>query len=512
MSQSISAIVVGGGHNGLVAAAYLARAGVSVLVLEQRPFVGGACITEELFPGFRVSSCAYVSHLLQEKVIEELELERHGLEILPVDPFRLHLLPDGQSIRMWHEHERTVEEIRSISPHDADRYGDWAALWDRMCGILYRFFLTEPPTMEEVAASVHGPDDGSAFELMIHGNMKDLVGRFFEHPYIQNAFIDAFDAGDIRAPGSVLTVAYHKCSRFTNPRFVGIPRGGMGSIAEAMVGAAHANGVSIRTGVAVARLEVENGKVKGVRLDSGELIDADVVLSNADPKRTLLSLIDQEVLSPKLVESVRGLKTRFGTLKFHAILNGLPDLSAYLHEGEMVDQFAQIRICPSVDYFEAGWRDVAQGRPSTCPIISIQIPTVLDTSLAPPGRHIMSIWSQFAPVRLAEGTWDEARQRVGEALIESVAQYVPNLREVIDDWILYTPIDLERRVGLTDGNIHHIDVIRSQMFQDRPHRMLAGYRTPIEGLYLCGAGTHPGGEVTGAPGHNAAQVVLRDRA
>ena len=510
MAGGRSTIVIGAGHNGLVAAFYLARAGVDVRVLERRDFVGGACVTEELFPGFRVSSCSYVCHLLQEKVIDDMELGQHGFEVYPLAPYRFHPFPNGQYMLNWHEDERTAEEIRRISPGDADRFYDWAAFWKRASGILYRSFLTEPPTLSEVAAEVRGTPDEEVFERMLTGNMKDLVEEFFESEQVRGALIEAHDAGDIRAPGSIMAVAYIKCDHFTDQRYVGIPKGGMGGITQAMARAAEAQGVEIRTGVEVERIVVEDGRARGVVLAGGEEMEADVLLSNADPKRTFLTLVDREAMAPGFVEGIRRLKTRVSCLKFHCALRALPDFSSYLGSDFDPGVLAQIRICPSVSYFEQSWEDARNGRVSSCPIMYIQIPSVYDSTLTPPGQHVMSVWSLYAPVELRDGSWDEARQRAGEDLIDALARYAPGIRDDIIDWELFTPVDLERRVYLTDGNIRHLDIIPEQMLARRPNRQLSSYRTPVEGLYLCGAGTHPGGEVTGAPGYNAARVVLRE--
>ena len=511
MIEQYSVIVVGAGHNGLVAAIYLARAGAQVLVLERRDLVGGACVTEELFPGFRVSSCSYICHLLQQKVIDDLKLTEHGFEVCQLEPYRFSPFPDGRYILTWQDHDRTIDAIRQISPMDAQRYPEWSAFWKRAAGILHRTFLADPPTLAEVAETVRGTREESIFEQMITGNMKDLVERYFDSPIVRALFTDAHDAGDIRAPGSIMAVAYIMCGQFTDPRFVGIPKGGMGGITQAMARAAEACGVEIRTGAEIEQITVDGGKVTGVLMASGERINSDVVLSNADPKRTFLSLVDRGALASPFVDDIQRLQTNVSCLKFHCSMRALPDFSAYLGRDFDPRMVAQVRICPSVDYFEQSWEDAKNGVPSSCPIMYIQIPSVCDATLTPPGQHVMSVWSRYAPVTLRTGSWDEAKQRVGEHLIDTMAQYAPNLPDIIGDWELFTPADLERRVYLTDGNIRHLDIISSQMLAQRPHRDLSSYRTPIEGLYLCGAGTHPGGEVTGAPGHNAAAAVLRER-
>ena len=510
MADRYSAIVVGGGHNGLVAANYLAMEGLSVLVLERRDFVGGACVTEELFPGFNISSCSYLMHLLQRPVIDSLGLRQHGLQVYPIDPFRFTPFPDGQRILLWHDDRRTAEEIKKISPKDAERLTDWTAFWERAAGILQRFFLTEPPSLAEVAASVQGTPDEPVFERMLTGNMKDLVEEHFESELVQGVFIDAQDAGDVTAPGSIMAVAYFKCNMFTDVENLGIPKGGMGSITQSMARAAQSRGVEIRTGVEVKRIEVRNGHAAGVSLDTGEFIAADVVLSNADPKRTFLTMVEEGTLAPQFVGHIKRLKNDTAYLKFHCALRQLPDFSAYLGSDNDPRYLAQIRICPSVDYFQRSWEDAKNGRPSSCPVMHIQIPTVVDPSLCPPGQHVMSAWVLYAPVELRDGTWEEANRGVGEHLIDTIAEYAPNIRDCIIEWELFSPEDLERRVYLTNGNIRHLDMTSQQMLSQRPSSQLSAYQTPIDGLYLCGAGTHPGGEVTGAPGHNAAKAVLRD--
>lgn len=510
MAAQYSAIVVGGGHNGLVAANYLARQGNSVLVLERRDFVGGACITEELFPGFRVSSCAYICHLLQEKVIDDLELRKHGLEIYEMDPVSFSPLPGGNHVMRWHDDERTAESIARISPADGARYHDWVAFWEQAGGIIQRYFLTEPPTLAEVAADVRGTPDEAVFERMLTGNMKDLVEEYFESPLVRACFIDAQDAGDVRAPGSIMAVAYIRSDILTPDENFGIPKGGMGAITQSMARSAEAQGVEIRLNSEVRQILANDGRANGVLLANGERIYADAVLSNADPKRTFLSLMDADDVPDALLSDVRRAKTNTAFLKFHAALDELPDFSAYLGQDYDPKALAYMRICPSVEYFERSWDDAKAGRPSSSPIMFVQIPTVYDDTLTPPGKHVMSVWSMYAPVQLREGTWQEARQAVGEHLIDTISQYAPNFRDVLLDWELFTPVELEERVGLTDGNIRHLDITSQQMFAGRGSRGISGYRTPIEGLYMCGAGAHPGGEVTGAPGHNAAHALLRE--
>lgn len=505
-------IILGGGHNGLVAAGYLARAGLSVQVLERRELVGGACATEELFPGFQFSSCSYVCYLLQEKVIEDLELRKFGFEVIPIDPWRFLPLPDGRRLLVWNDHERTREEIAQFSRRDADNYPRWTAFWDRAAGILHRYFLTPPPTLAEVAANLSA-DDAAFFQRLLFRSMREVVTEFFESEAIRAAFIHAHDAGDPAAPGSAWSYAYIKCTNFSKPENVGLPRGGMGNIARALAASARSRGVTIRTGAVVRRVLVEQGRAMGVELADGTEVRAKAVVSNADPKRSFLQLIGPEHLPAGFFTKVEGLSTRAAYLKFHASLNGVPDFSRYFQDGAPAFDprfMAEVKICPSMEYFERAWRDAQAGDPARQPVMEVQMPSAYDPSVAPPGKHVLSVWALYAPVRPRAGSWESLRQATGENLINTLSAYAPNLRDLITDWSLFTPFDMEQRVGLTDGNIRHLDMIPSQMLADRPLGGHANYRTPIANFYLCGAGTHPGGEVTGAPGHNAAMMILRD--
>ncbi|MEE9149099.1 MAG: NAD(P)/FAD-dependent oxidoreductase, partial [Candidatus Tectomicrobia bacterium] len=318
-----------------------------------------------------------------------------------------------------------------------------------------------------MAASVRGTPDEPVFERMLTGNMKDLVETYFESDLVRASFIDAHDAGDARAPGSIMAVAYYKIGRFSDDHNVGIPHGGMGGITQAMARSAQASGVDIRLNAEIERIAIRNGRAAGVRLTNGEVIEAEMVISNADPKRTYLSLVDPTELEPEFVAHIRQLKTDVSYLKFHCALRELPDFSAHLGQGFNPQYLAHVKICPSVAYFEQSWDDAKRGLPSSCPVMAIQIPSVYDTSLTPPDQHVMSIWVLYAPVRLREGSWDEANARVGEHLIDTVNAYAPNFRDAIIDWKLFTPADLERRVYLTDGNIRHLDITSAQMLTGR---------------------------------------------
>jgi phytoene dehydrogenase-like protein len=510
MTERFDAIVIGAGHNGLVAAAYLARGGLKVLVLERREVVGGACVTEELFPGYRVSSCSYICHLLQEPVVRELDLPRHGFEVFSLEPARFHPFPDGRSLVVWDEAARTAAEIERYSKRDAAAYLRWMELWERAAALLHPYFLAPAPTYAELALKVRGTPDEAVLEALLTRPMWDLVHETFESDVMRAHALNAQDVGDPRSPGSALAYAYIRVNLRSAPGTVGIVRGGMGAITRAMAASAAETGVTIRTGVEAARVAVRGGRAAGVVLADGATIAADVVVSNADPKRTFLRLVPPDALPAEFREQVASLSTRAAYLKFHAALAELPDFSAHLGPGFDPRYLAQVKICPSTDAFLAAWQDAQAGRLPRAPLMEVQIPTVYDAGLAPPGRHVVSVWALWAPVRLAEGTWDARRREMGERLIDVLTAYAPNFRRALVDWMLLTPPDLEARVGLTDGNIRHLDIVPAQLFARRPLPGWAHYRTPLRGLYLCGAGTHPGGEVTGAPGHNAARAILRD--
>lgn len=509
-AEQYDAIVVGAGHNGLVAAWYLANAGLRVLVLERRELVGGACVTEELWPGYRIHTCSYVCHVLQTKVIEEMGLRRHGFEVYHLDPGSFRPFPDGRHLLGWDDEARLAEEIAKFSPRDAEAYPRFRAMRERLVGLLYPYFLTQPPTLAELVDRYRGTPDEALLERLLFGSVTDLLDEHFESSEVKAGLVTAHDAGDPSAPGSLFSAAYIWTSVFQPDENSGIVRGGMGGITQAMARSAEALGVEIRTGAEVAQILVEAGRATGVRLAGGETLRSRLVLSNADPKRTFLRLVPRAALDPALVARVERLKTEVAFLKFHAALRELPDFSAYLGRDHDPRYLAHVRICPSVEYYRQSWADAQNGRYSRCPVMSVQIPSVYDPTLAPPGEHVMSIWVQFAPVQPATGTWDELREEAAEYLIDVLEQYAPNLRRVIRHRVLFTPQDIERRVGMTDGNIRHLDMVHGQMLNSRPLPGWSDYRTPVDGLYLCGSGAHPGGEVTGAPGHNAAHAVLAD--
>lgn len=511
MAQNNQVIIVGAGHNGLVAAGYLARAGVEVQVLERRNIVGGAAVTEEWFPGHHISTCSYICHMLQKKIIDDLELRRYGFHVYAIDPYGFAPFPNGQHISIWHDDQKTAEEIRRISSHDADAWIEWSDFWTRAANLLRHFFLAPPPTLGQLVDRARETGDEELLQTLLTVPVKDLMERFFESEEIRGAVCLVGDQGDIAAPGSALSAAYFRVGFLREDvENLGIVRGGMGNITQAMARSAEAYGASIRTDAEVKRIVIDNGKVIGVELVNGEVLRSEVVVSNADPKRTFLTLVDQEDLDADFVKDISSLKTDSASLKFHCVLRELPDFSAYLGEEFDPKNLAMCQINPSLEYHMNSWHDAMAGQPSRNPIMRIQIPTVYDPTLAPEGHHVMSLWVLYEPAHLKDRSWADVRQEEGEKLIDLLSAYAPNLRDALVDWAVFTPEDIEERVGLTDGNIRHLDVIPQQVLDRRPLPGWSDYRTPVQGLYMCGSGTHPGGEVTGAPGHNAAHVILQD--
>ncbi len=505
-------IVVGAGHNGLTAAGYLARDGFKVLVVERLDKVGGACTTDEIFPGFSGPMCAYICHMLQGKVIDDLRLRDHGFEIINIGSgsresrMGIHPFPDGSYLGGLGVPRPMdmAEQIRDFSPHDARGFLEWESFWEQAAAILYADFLAEPPTLAEVVGRVRGTRQEDVLEKMLTWSTMDLVGQHFEDPRVRAHFLGTPER-DTTAVGSIMSQAYFRTNMFVRPEDVGIPRGGMGSITTAMARSAESFGAEIRTGAPVERIIVEAGAARGVRLAGGEEIRSFIVVSNADVKRTFLSLVDPSDLDPTFLRRIGRVKTQMSSLKFLAAISELPDLSRFLGQGYDPNGVISIMVSPSVEYHHQSWRDARSGRPSSCPMSSIQIPSLLDPSLAPRGGHMLSAWVLYASPHLKSGPWDDVRQEVGEGIIDSITEYAPNFRDSLIDWTLQTPEDMELRVGLTDGNIRHTDLIPQQLLSLRQ-----SYRTPIRNFYLCGSGTHPGGEVTAAPGHNAAHAIMRD--
>ena len=498
--------MIGGGHNGLVASFYLARAGLAVVLVERREFVGGACATEELFEGYQFSSCSYLAWMLQRKVVDDMELRRHGFSYHSIDPMAFHAYPDGSHFFSWSDEARTQAELARLSEHDSQAYPAWNRFWTRASGLVNHFMLVPPPTLDDLRAHAREIGEEALLDELLRSSIAEICDNYFDDPRIPPAMVQVEEVGDPWTPGGAWPEAYFHANTFTEMGYA-VVVGGMGAITQAMARSAVSRGVQIRTGAEVDQILIEDGSARGVRLGSGEEIRSRIVISNADPKRTYLHMVPSDALSQEFRLRVEGLSTATSYLKFHSVMDRLPDISGYIGREAEPNEVSHIHIAPSLEHYRRAHQEAMRGEPANEPIVSLQIPTVYDKTLTRQSGHVVSIWALYAPPKLAESDWEAQRASTGEALIDYVTEYIPNFRKDLREWRLFTPYDLEKRVGLTDGNIRHLDMIASQFMGDRPISG-AGYGSPIGGLFLCGAGTHPGGEVTGAPGHNCAHAIL----
>ncbi len=514
------AIIIGAGHNGLVAAFYLAQAGLSILVVEAREVIGGCCVTEELIPGFRFSTCANLVWALRPKIIRDMRLYERGLTVDTRQMLRL--LPDGRylysgrlaSAAPGEELTALQRQIADFSAVDAAAFPAWQEFLGRLTRLFGPYLLRQPPHLHEIYANCDDPADRQALDMVLTNSAAGLADHFFESEMLRDVGVAA-DIGDIHDIGTgllfALTTALGTYSETGQQVPNGYVRGGMGQVTALMAEAAQEYGAQIRCGCAVARILIEGGRAQGVELTSGEHIPARLVISDVDPKRTFLRLIPPGQLDDRFIRRVRGLQTNVAAgLKLHCALSEAPEyrIAAGLNEQQLCE--ATLIIAPNRAYREAAWRVASRGGLPDQPLIAGFMPSVYDPSLAPPGHYTWSAYVTWAPVRLQQGTWDERKEEMAERLFTVMAGYAPNFRRAVSDYVLLTPADLEARMYLTDGNIHHVDAIPSQLLWQRPLAEVSQYRTPLERLYLCGAGMHPWGEVSGAPGHNAAHAILAD--
>lgn len=524
MAGRYDAIVVGAGHNGLVTACYLARAGWRVLVLERRPVVGGACVTEEVFPGYRVSTAAYLQSLFRPEIVEELRLRDYGYEVLARNPSSFTPLPDGRSLLLGPDPALCREEIGRFSPRDAERYPRYCAMLERVAAVLEPMLAMTPPNL------LHpGPRDlwalyklGRAFQGMgarlweavdiLAGPARAMLERWFEsEPLKATLATDAVigTTASPSTPGTAYVLFHHVMGETDGARGVwGYVRGGMGGLTRALAAAARDLCVEIRCDADVAAILTRDGAVRGVALATGEECEAPVVASNADARRTFTRLLDPKLLPPEFVEAVERIDYGSASMKINVALSALPDFRARPGVRPGPQHRGTIHICPDLDYLERAADDAKYGRPSERPMLECTIPSVVDETVAPPGRHLMSIFVQYAPYALKEGDWDGLRDAYADRCFALLDEYAPNFSSSVIARQVLTPPDLERTFGLTGGNIFQGAMTLPHLFCFRPVAGWAGYRTPIEGLYLCGAAAHPGGGVMGAAGRNAAGEIL----
>ncbi|MDT8305626.1 MAG: NAD(P)/FAD-dependent oxidoreductase [Anaerolineae bacterium] len=520
MADQYDAIIIGAGHNGLTAAATLAMAGLHVLVVEARDNLGGAAATEELFPGYRANIGSETVSLLQEEVIRALFLKMHGLELreTPIGLFAPQ--PDGTALTLWQDVTHSEAEIAFFSHHDAARYPDFAAQVATMAGALQSMMLLAPPDLAELDPSALakwgrvgwkvrrlGDRDMMAFMRLLPMPLKDYLDEWFESDALKGALGAAGVTGTMLGPrggGTTLQFLYQNLGGLNRYRTVA---GGTGRLAEALGSAAQANGAEIRCGSPVARILVDDGRATGVELAGGASIQARAVVSGADPKRTFLGLVGPTKLPPRFMRQVRNILYRGSTARVHFALSALPQFRGQAREEQLS---AAIRISPSLDYLERAYDDAKYGRISENLYLEAAIPSVADPYLAPAGHHLLSVTVRYTPYRLRDSNWEEQREPLGDRVLATLARYAPGIEQLVVDRHVLTPLDYEQRYGLTEGSIFHGQMGLDQMLVMRPVPGWSRYRTPIANLYLCGAGAHPGGGVTGAPGYNAARAILRD--
>ena len=506
------AIVVGCGHNGLVAGFYLAKSGLRVLALERGEKVGGMASTDELIPGFHFTTYSHSFVLFHTQILDEMRLLNYGLEIDSRDPGFFQPFRSGKHLLFWRDYERTIESISQISPRDAQAWPRWLEYQARMGEMFSPYLLSEPPTLGELARRFEGTPDEELFYWMVTGTTRGFLDDIFESEEMKASVIATFDTGSTDAPGALLYWAFHNAaaSGLAARGLNGYPKGGMGAVAKALGQSATDAGLEVRTNATVDRILIRDGQAVGVRLADGDEVSARVVLSNADPQRTLLGLVGREKLPTDLVSRLERVHSVAGYFKLHCACHGLPNWKALPGNSLAPHHYAQTRILHSIDTLDEAWQSARQGQiPKECSLGIIST-TVHDKTSAPPGHYCISIWGEFAPMRLREGNWSEMREVAAENLIGQVAELAPNFPDIVDDWHLVTPESIEQRFGLTAGHMHHTDMTLDQMLSQRPVPGWSDYRTPVQGVYLGGSGCHPGGGVTGIPGRNAAMAVLKD--
>ncbi len=519
-------VIIGGGHNGLVTAFYLAKAGFKPLVLERRNQVGGAAITEEFHPGFRSSVLAHSAGPLRPEVIRDMQLEKHGLKLITPDVSVTALSPDGRALVLYRDTERAAQEIAKFSEADAAKYRQFQPALEKASRVIGKSLAQTPPEIErpttsdlfglfQLGRSLRGLGKANTYNLLRWAPMAvaDLAAEFFENDLLRATIAARGIFGTFLGPWSAGTslVLLLRAAADTNPAGSNsFAIGGIGSITQAMAAAAQQAGAEIRTGAEVIEIRIKNGVAQGVVLSTGEEILARAVVSNADPKRTFLKLTDPSLLSPTFTKRLQNYRMNGTVAKVNLALSGLPKFEGL--NGNPEGLTGRIHIGPEIDYLERAFDESKYGNFSRAPYLEVTIPSLADPTLAPEGKHVMSIYMQYAPYKLKNDSWQDEGQRfaLGDTVVKTLAEYAPDLPDKILHHQIITPLDLEDTYGLTGGHIFHGEPALDQVFTMRPMLDWARYRTPIQNLYLCGSGTHPGTGLTGGSGANAAREILKD--
>jgi len=517
-------VIIGGGHNGLITAFYLAKAGLKPLVLERRAKVGGAAVTDEFHPGFKCSTLAHTAGPIRKDIVRDMQLERHGLVPITPEVSVTALSPDGRALTLYQDREKSGKEIAAWSQKDAARYFEFQQSLGKISKVMNEALATAPPNIDAPSPSdlwsmlktgraIRKLGKKDMFRLLRWGPMAvaDLAAEYFETELLRAVIAARGIFGTFLGPWSAGTALVLLIRAAGDPYAAGsayFAAGGTGAITEAMSTAAQAAGAEIRTSAEVIEIHVQNGAAAGVLLSTGEEIAAKAVISNADPKRTLLKLTDPVHLSPDYVQKLQHYRGNGTVAKVNLALAGLPKFTAVNNGGESALR-GRIHIGPEIDYLERAFDESKYGNFSQQPYLEATIPSLTDRTLAPEGKHVMSIYMQYAPYKL-KGEWDEQRKALGQTVVKTLAEYAPNLPELILTHQIITPHDLEERYGMTGGHIFHGELALDQFFTMRPLLDWASYRTPIQNLYLCGSGTHPGAGLTGGSGANAAKEILKD--
>lgn len=528
-SDRFDAIIIGGGHNGLVTANYLQRAGLNTLVLERRYIVGGSCVTEEVFPGYKVSTTSYVCSLFRPEIIRDLELKKFGYEILERNPSSFSPYPGNRYLMFWRDQKKTCEEIAKFSKKDAERYPAFEKKLEELSQFVQPLLDIVPPD----PTSKNPRDLLESLKLLIR--VKGLGSDIYEHLKVfamsVSDYLDLwFESEELKVrmatdgvigawagpytPGTAYVLFHHVMGETEGkPGVWGYVRGGMGGLTQALAKSFESVGGKILTDAHVEKILVKDGEACGVALKDGKEFYAKKVISNADPNRTFIEMLGEEHLPNEFADGIKRIKYRSGVIKINVALNELPDFTALPGKTVGPQHRGTIHIAPTMEYMEQAFEDARRGIPSQKPVIEMTIPSTVDDTLAPAGKHLMSMFVQYAPLNRTDGKgWTQAdKDEFAKRVFKIVGEYAPNFESAVEHYQVVSPLDLQNEFGLTGGNIFHGEMTLNQLFFMRPLPKHANFKTPVKNLYMCGSGCHPGGGVMGAPGYIAAKVILRDK-